>query len=124
MTDGTTKVFSVNLRNALDGNATDNVLLEPRDRVLVHRQPELEQLRSVYVQGDVAHPGRYPLADNMHVSDLIRSAGGVLRSANLQNGALTQYVQTDAVGRAGETSTVNVPVNVAAALEGTEKADL
>lgn len=122
--DGTTKVFSVNLRNALDGNTTENVLLEPRDRVLVHRQPELQQPRSVYVQGDVAHPGRYPLADNMHVSDLIRSAGGVLRSANLQNGALTQYVQTDAVGRSGETSTVNMPVNLAAALEGTEKGDL
>jgi protein involved in polysaccharide export with SLBB domain len=123
MSDGTTKVFSVNLRNALDGNTTDNVLLEPRDRVLVHRHPELQQPRSVYVQGDVAHPGRYPLADNMHVSDLIRSAGGVLRSANLKNGALTQYVQTDAVDRYGETSTVNVPVNLAAALEGAEKAD-
>jgi protein involved in polysaccharide export with SLBB domain len=123
MLDGTTKVFSVNLRDALDGNAHDNLLLEPRDRVLVHRQPDLQQPRSVYVQGDVAHPGRYPLADNMRVSDLIRSAGGVLRSANLQNGALTQYVQADAVGRSGETSTVNVPVNLAAALEGTEKGD-
>src|SRR5207248_1186722 len=39
--DGTTKVFSVNLRNALEGSALDNLLVELRDRVLVHRQPEL-----------------------------------------------------------------------------------
>jgi protein involved in polysaccharide export with SLBB domain len=90
--DGTTKVFSVNLRNALDGNTLDNLPLEPRDRVLVHRQPELAEPRSVYVQGDVAHPGRYPLAGNMHASDLIRSAGGFLRGASLEDGKLTHYV--------------------------------
>src|ERR1051326_4486953 len=91
MPDGTTKVFSVNLRNALEGNAIDNLLLQPRDRLLVQRQPELAEPRSVYVQGDVAHPGRYPLAGNMHASDLVRAAGGLLRSASPGNGELTHY---------------------------------
>jgi protein involved in polysaccharide export with SLBB domain len=121
--DGTTKIFSVNLGNALDGNAIDNLLLQPRDRVLVQRQPELQQPRSVYIQGDVGHPGRYPLADSMHVSDLIRSAGGMLRSASPENGALTQYVRADS-GPRGGTSTVDVPVNLSAALGGNEKADV
>ena len=33
--DGTTKIFSVNLREAVDGNPLDNLLLEPRDLVYV-----------------------------------------------------------------------------------------
>ena len=37
--DGTMKIFSVNLSGALAGNPMDNLLLEPRDRVLVHRIP-------------------------------------------------------------------------------------
>ena len=119
--DGTTKVFSVNLRNALDGSALDNLLLEPRDRVLVHRQPELAEPRSVYVQGDVAHPGRYPLAGNMHASDLIRSAGGLLRSADAEDGKLAHYVANS--GAAAPTPHI-VAVNLRAALEGDAEHDL
>ncbi len=120
--DGTTKVFSVNLRNALDGNALDNLLLEPRDRVLVHRQPELAEPRSVYVQGDVAHPGRYPLAGNMHASDLVRSAGGLLRSAAAEDGELSHYAAKTSDSSAP--APVNVAVNLRAALEGDADHDL
>jgi polysaccharide export outer membrane protein len=121
--DGTTKVFSVNLRNALAGEALDNLLVEPRDRVLIHRQPELIEPRSVYVQGDVAHPGRYPLAANMHASDLIRSAGGSLRSASLENGALTHY-GAKSNGDSAAPAPVNVPVDLRAALEGDADRDV
>lgn len=118
--DGTTKVFSVNLRNALDGNALDNLLVEPRDRVLVHRQPELVEPRSVYVQGDVAHPGRYPLAGNMHASDLVRSAGGLLRSAAAEDGKLSHYEKTS---DSSAPAPVNVSVNLRAALAGNAEND-
>jgi protein involved in polysaccharide export with SLBB domain len=122
MSDGTTKVFSVNLRNALDGNAIDNLVVEPRDRVLVHRHPDFEEPRSVYVQGDVAHPGRYPLAGNMHASDLIRSAGGLLRSASPEDGELAHYA-TKASDSAAPVP-VNVAVNLRAALEGDADRDV
>jgi protein involved in polysaccharide export with SLBB domain len=120
--DGTTKVFSVNLRNALEGNALDNLLVEPRDRVLIHRQPELVEPRSVYVQGDVAHPGRYPLAGNMHASDLVRSAGGLLRSAAAEDGALSHYVAKS--NDSSAPAPVNVAVNLRAALEGDAEHDV
>lgn len=120
--DGTTKVFSVNLRNALDGNALDNLPLEPRDRVLVHRQPELVEPRSVYVQGDVAHPGRYPLAGNMHASDLVRSAGGLLRSAAAEDGELSHYGAK--TSDSAVPTPVNVAVNLRAALEGNAEHDV
>ena len=89
--DGTTKVFSISLREALAGDPLNNILMEPRDRILVHRQPEKVNPPSVYVRGEVARPGRYPLASDMRVSDLVRSAGGFLRSANPESADLVHY---------------------------------
>src|SRR5437016_7561069 len=121
--DGTTKVFSINLRDALEGDALNNILLQPRDRLLVHRQSERVDPPSVYVRGDVARPGRYPLAANMRVSDLVRSAGGVLRSANPEGGDLTHYAASgNAPGGAVPSS--HQAVNLAAALEGNAQQDL
>ncbi len=113
-TDGTTKVFSVNLRSALEGAPPDNILLEPRDRILVHRQPRKVDPPSVIVRGDVARPGRYPLATDMRLSDLVRSAGGLLRSANPASGDLSHYAGTGTgSSRAGAQK-----VDLAAALRG------
>ena len=89
--DGATRVFSINLNDALAGDPLNNVLVQPRDRILVHRQPEQVSPSSVYVRGDVARPGRYPLAANMRIADLVQSAGGLLRSANPDSGDLMHY---------------------------------
>ena len=121
MPDGSSKVFSISLHEALAGEALNNIRIEPGDRILIHRQPERVNPPSVFVHGDVARPGRYPLAANMHVSDLVRSAGGLLRSANPTSGDLTQYAATSGpTVQASESR----PVNLAAALSGQDGADL
>ncbi len=122
MPDSTTKVFSISLHEALAGDPLNNIRVERGDRILVHRQPERVSPRSVYIRGDVARPGRYPLAANMRVSDLVRSAGGFLRSANSANGDLTHYAATSGTPQAQATE--SQPVNLAAALAGQEGGDL
>jgi len=122
MPDSTTKVFSISLHEALAGDPLNNIRVERGDRILVHRQPERVSPRSVYIRGDVARPGRYPLAANMRVSDLVRSAGGFLRSANSASGDLTHYVATSGTPQAQTTE--SQPVNLAAALAGQEGEDL
>jgi polysaccharide biosynthesis/export protein len=94
--DGTTHAFSVNLRKALQGDPSDNLVVEPRDRILVHRQPQKVYPASVTIRGEVARPGRYPLTDGMRVSDLLQSAGGALRSANAVNSDLNHYPRSSA----------------------------
>ena len=96
--DGKAKIFSVSLSQALDGDPTENILLEPRDRLLIHKSPDAEQPATVYIQGEVGKPGRYPLTTNMTVADLIRVGGGLKPSADTQLGGLdhTTNGRTDA----------------------------
>jgi polysaccharide export outer membrane protein len=95
MPDGTTRVFSISLRAALAGDPLNNILVEPRDHIVVQRQPERVNPASVYVRGEVARPGRFPLASGMRISDLVRSAGGLLRSANPASSDLVHYEAAD-----------------------------
>ena len=89
------KILNVKLSSALDGSPADNIILHSRDRVLVHKNPAATEPSSVIVRGEVARPGRYPLTAEMHVSDLIRAAGGLKPSADLKAADLTHYSWQD-----------------------------
>jgi polysaccharide export outer membrane protein len=89
--EGKLKIFSVNLTQALAGDPLENILLQPRDRLLIHRSPEALQPATVYLQGDAGKPGRYPLTSNMTVADLIRAGGGLKPSAETESADLTHY---------------------------------
>jgi protein involved in polysaccharide export with SLBB domain len=93
--DGTLKILSVNLGGALTGNPSDNILLQSRDRLLVHRNAAQVDVASVDIKGEVAKPGRYPLTTNMHVEDLIQVAGGLTRTADPVKANLTRYAAAD-----------------------------
>jgi polysaccharide biosynthesis/export protein len=93
--DSTLKIFNVRLSSALDGNPTDDIVLNSRDRVLVHKNAAAADPATVYVKGEVARPGRYPLTADMRISDLIRSAGGLKQSADTKTADLTHYYWKD-----------------------------
>lgn len=117
MPDGSEKVFNVSLRDALAGDALNNILIEPRDHIVIHRQPDRVSPPTVSVRGDVARPGRYPFVANMQVSDLLRAAGGLLRSANAESGDLTHYSLSGTASGRTQVSEEE-KVNLAAALQG------
>ena len=100
--NGTMKILSVNLGGALAGNPIDNILLESRDRLLVHRNTAQVDVATVDVKGEVAKPGRYPLTTNMHVEDLIQVAGGLTRTADPVKANLTRYAAGDTEHAASE----------------------
>ena len=119
--DGTTRVMSLSLRAALAGDPASNVEVEPRDQIVLERQPDKVKRASVYVRGEVGRPGRYPLGEGMRVSDLVRSAGGLLRSASRESAQLTHY--DPAAEKAGLQSDEEQTVPLAAALAGGEGAN-
>jgi polysaccharide biosynthesis/export protein len=89
--DGTSTIFSVNLGEALKGATADNILLQPRDRLLIHKTTDPVDPNTIEITGAVAKPGRYPYTVNMRVEDLILAAGGLQRSADTNTADLTRY---------------------------------
>jgi polysaccharide export outer membrane protein len=120
--DGSSKIFSVNLAAALAGSSTENILLESRDRLLIHKSPEAVQPAIVYVEGDVARPGRYPLTGNMTVAELIHVGGGLKPSADRQTADLTHYNYDGTDPNALTAQRESISIN--AALSGDAKADI
>ncbi len=106
--DGKFQIFSVSLGQALAGDATENILLAPRDRLLIHRNPDAIESATVYVEGDVSKPGRYPLTTNMHVADLIRIGGGLKPSADTEFADLTTYGWSNGARLAGQQQRVSI----------------
>jgi polysaccharide biosynthesis/export protein len=119
MPDGKLKIVSINLREALNGDPLENVLLESRDSILIQRNPLKADPPSVYVEGQVVRPGRFPLTANLHVSDLVGLAGGLKRSADRQSADLTTYNLKGNNPANGQ----HEEINLAAALKGTGPED-
>jgi len=105
---GSLRILNVNLAAALDADPLENVLVQPRDRIIVHRSLYRVDPPSVYIRGEVANPGRYPLAENMRVADLLRAAGGPKRSADLTNGDLARYYPLSGPPPGGEHQSVDL----------------
>ncbi len=114
MPDSTLKILNVKLDAALQGNPTDNIILTSRDRVLVHRNAAATDPATVYVKGEVARPGRYPLTADMRISDLIRAAGGLKQSADTKSADLTHYLWENDI----QVSAQQQKIVLAAALTG------
>jgi protein involved in polysaccharide export with SLBB domain len=117
--DGEMRISSVNLQEALSGNPLENIVLHPRDRVLVQRKLAAVDPVSVYVKGEVAKPGRYPLTEGMHVADLIRVAGGMKNNAYPVDADLTRYLVKGSLQATGE----HIEVHLADALAGNPDAN-
>jgi polysaccharide export outer membrane protein len=115
--DGSLRILSVDLHEALAGNPIDNIVIQPRDRLLIHRMLAKVDPPTVNITGEVAKPGRYPLTGNMRVADLIRVAGGLKRSAFADAADLTRFAGGVAPGQ-------RLQVKLTAALSGDTNEDI
>jgi polysaccharide biosynthesis/export protein len=106
--DGKFKIFSVNLSEALAGDPTENILLQPRDRLLIHRNADAVQPATVYVQGEVVRPGRYPLTTNMTIADLIQVGGGLKPSADTNTADLTHFQSANQSGVTAQHESISI----------------
>ena len=83
------KIITVNINKELSINSNDrNTTLEPFDQVFVRASVGFRELKKVYVQGEANYTGQFVMdRANMTVGDLVKRAGGVLPSANI-NGTI------------------------------------
>lgn len=118
--DGKLQVISVNLASALNGDEKADILLEPKDRIFVHRDLNKLDPAMVTIQGEIARPGKYPLGENMSAADLVRVAGGFKRGAFTEEADLVRYEVSQ--GTKIVSDHVNVPI--AKAMLGEADADM
>lgn len=106
--DGKLKVISVDLSKALAGDEANNILLEPKDRLFIHRNLAKFDPPTVKIEGEVERPGKYPLGEEMLATDLVRVAGGLKRGAFTELADLTRYEVEQGTSVAGEHQTIPI----------------
>ncbi len=106
--DGKLKVISVDLTKALAGDEANNILLEPKDRLFIHRNLAKFDPPTVKIEGEVERPGKYPLGEEMLATDLVRVAGGLKRGAYTELADLTRYEVEQGTSVAGEHQTIPI----------------
>jgi protein involved in polysaccharide export with SLBB domain len=113
-------VLSVDLRKALAGDDQDNLPLEPKDRLIIHRNLAKVDPPTVTIEGEVGRPGKYPLGQNMTAAELVRTAGGFKRGAYTEAADLTRYTVEGGQSVVGEHDTIQI----ASALAGEPDTDM
>ena len=80
--DQKSEKFTFNLKDGFVIDGGDKFLLQPYDEVFVHRSPVSKKIESVSIKGAVNFAGYYAMLDReFRLSDLLKSAGGVSKSA-------------------------------------------
>jgi protein involved in polysaccharide export with SLBB domain len=118
--DNQLHVISVNLGGALAGDEKANILLSPKDQLIIYRNLAKVDPPTVRVEGQVARPGKYPLSREMTAAELVQVAGGFKRGAYTDTADLTRYTVQNGQSIVGEHSTVPI----AAALAGQPDSDV
>ncbi|MDX9857961.1 MAG: SLBB domain-containing protein [candidate division Zixibacteria bacterium] len=85
------EVVPVNLRAVLDGDSSQNIILQDRDSLHVYAIDDVTWDKYVYIEGEVARPGRYPLYTDMSIQDLVFLAGSFTRSASTLQAELARF---------------------------------
>jgi protein involved in polysaccharide export with SLBB domain len=118
--NGKLEVLNADLRKAIDGDPKENILLQPQDRVFVHKDVQRIEPATVEVQGDVPRPGKYPLGANLTAAQLVKLAGGLKRSAYTEVAELTRYSILQGTNIEGE----HIPIKIGEAISGEPDTDM
>ncbi|MBD3403535.1 hypothetical protein GF420_11615 [candidate division GN15 bacterium] len=84
-----TEVIPVNLREVIAGDG--DIVLRDRDSLHVYAIDDVTWEKHVYIEGEVARPGEYPLYEDMTIHDLIFLAGSFTRSAATLQAELARF---------------------------------
>jgi len=82
--------ISVNLKSALQGEENDNILLQSKDRLNIHKIPAWSENHVVELRGEFVFPGKYTIRRGENLSDLIAKAGGFTRFAHQEGSVFTR----------------------------------
>ncbi|WP_114326604.1 SLBB domain-containing protein [Candidatus Colwellia aromaticivorans] len=82
--------ISVNLTAALQGEENDNILLQSKDRLNIHKIPAWSENHVIELRGEFVFPGKYTIRRGENLSDLIAKAGGFTPFAHQEGSVFTR----------------------------------
>ncbi len=85
-----TFTLTFDLGKALAGDPSDNLPLEPYDRLFVKRIPEWRETWKIELKGEVRFPGVYYVTKGERLSSVIQRAGGYTAEAYLRGAVFTR----------------------------------
>ncbi|MBN1903755.1 MAG: SLBB domain-containing protein [Deltaproteobacteria bacterium] len=89
------EVRPFDLGKMLDGDESENLELNDRDRIIIYNAWEKQNIPEVSISGAVRNPGIFRLYKDMTVKDLIFAAGNATKDAYLEKGELTRVLSGD-----------------------------
>ena len=107
------QIVEFQLEEMLNGDASQNLLLQERDRIRIYAYEEKVDVAKVEIKGAVREPGIYRLMKGMRIRDLIFKAGNMTNFAYLENASIARLVP---VGK--NTEVVKIDFSPAKALAG------
>lgn len=102
--------LTANLRKALMGSDSDNILLQEQDVIKVFSRWEVEDKPKVAINGAVVNPGVYEYQQGMSVRDLVTAGGSPKRNAYLDSAELSRVI---VVGEKAESRRFQLDLNKA-----------
>jgi polysaccharide export outer membrane protein len=82
--------FPVDLTAVMNGDQAADIVLQPYDVLNVRRVANWRQAEMVTVQGEVMHPGAYPIEEGETLESLIKRVGGYTDKAYLRAAVFTR----------------------------------
>jgi protein involved in polysaccharide export with SLBB domain len=79
--DLTRSVVSFDVAKALNGDASNNLLLNREDEVVITSKLDLRDSLNVFIQGEIRKPGSFEFTQGLTLKDLILQAGGFTDAA-------------------------------------------
>ncbi|WP_462252995.1 SLBB domain-containing protein [Ekhidna sp.] len=87
------KNISFNVEEIVEGK--QDILLSPDDLIRIQSIFELNENKTIAIQGQVRNPGEFPFIDSMTVEDLVTIAGGLKEDANTSLVEVARRLSTD-----------------------------
>ena len=72
----TTKIIPIDLRKVLEGDRSEDIILQDRDHLRIYHKGVVFSEPKVKITGYVRYEGEYPLSKNMTIEDLVMRAHG------------------------------------------------
>ncbi len=98
-------ILSFDIKKALAGDETNNMLLQREDEVLISSVLDLRDSFRITIQGEIRLPGKYDYIENLTLKDIILQAGGFTDAA-YKNIEIARLIKRDSISSADSRASI------------------